>query len=374
MDVTFAMTGDPKTHSRALRQLHLLSELDLNILVLGRGNPSDDSNLNIQNVTLRYLPRPPGKGPRFFWNVHQQFESAVREVTSTIYHASDLYALPAMHRATRRHQTKLVFDSRELYSHTPATIKRPWVRATWAMLQHQYLRHADCIYSVSESIAEHLREHYRLNTVHVMHNVPGPQTTVPASSLRQRLNLPPGIKIILHQGNLQKYRGGPMMVKAMQHTENAVLVFMGKGPLRAEIEHLTRALKLESKIRFIDPIPPNQLLSVTASADIGLTFLEDCCLNHRYALPNKFFEYLTAGIPVIASNLPEIARIIERFDVGCVVPSGDAKALGIALNAAIQNPDQIDKWRTNTSYVKERFNFAIESQNFLAPYCHLLQC
>ena len=97
-----------------------------------------------------------------------------------------------------------------------------------------------------------------------------------------------------------------MMVEAMLHTDNAVLVFMGHGPMRSDTEQLVENLGLQSKVRFIDPVPPEKLLSVTASADLGLTFLEDCCLNHRYALPNKLFEYLAAGVPVIASDLPEI--------------------------------------------------------------------
>ena len=372
VDVTFALTGDPKVSSRALRQLHLLSNLDLSILVLGLGNPKESSTLDIPNVTLQYLPRPAGKGPRFFWNVHQQLQTALQNVVSRVYHASDLYTLPAMQRAAMRQQSRLVFDSRELYTHLPATTGRPWVRMFWGMLLHRYIRHADCVYSVSESIAEHLREHFRLDTVHLMHNVPGPQSEIPADSLRTRLRLPSGTSIILHQGSLQRHRGGSMMVEAMHSIKDAVLVFMGGGPLREETRKLARTLNMESIVRFIDPVPPDQLLSVTASADIGLTFLEDSCLNHRYALPNKLFEYLAAGVPVIASDLPEIARIIRQFNVGCVVPSGDANALGTALHHALEHPELRQTWAANTASVQKFFNFETESERFVTPYLRLL--
>lgn len=372
VDVTFALTGDPKTNSRALRQLHLLSELNLSILVLGLGDSSEIEDLNIQNTTLQYLLKPTGKGPGFFWRVHQQFESVLRNVKSTIYHSSDLYTLPAMHRAASRHQAHLVFDSRELYTHLPAAIRRPWVGVTWKAIQYLYIRRADCVYTVSESIAQHLQKHFRLNTVHLMRNVPRPQALVPKNSLRKHLDLPPDAKIVLHQGSLQQHRGGAAMVEAMRYTDDAVLVFMGGGPLKPEIQRRVNESKLDSKIRFMDPVPPDQLLSFTASADLGLTFLEDCCLNHRYALPNKLFEYLAAGIPVIASNLPEIAQIIERFDVGCVVPSGDAKTLGYALDHAIKNPELRQKWSQNTPRVQEFFNFATEAEHFLTPYRSLL--
>ena len=372
-DVTFAMTGDPKKNSRALRQLGLLSDLGLRILVLGLRDSPGCGDLTIQNAKLQYIPRPRGKGPRFFFGAHQQFSSALRNVTSRVYHASDLYTLPAMHHAANREHAYLVFDSRELYTHLPATVGRPWVRAAWGIIQHRYIRRADCVYTVSESIAQHLKKYFQLHDVHVMHNVPEPRTITGADSLREHLNLPSGIKILLHQGNLQKHRGIPMMVESMRWTDGAVLVFMGTGPCRTEAEQLAKCLELDSRIRFMDPVSPDQLLPMTASADLGLTFLEDCCLNHRYALPNKLFEYLAAGVPVIASDLPEIAQIIKRFDVGCVVPAGDARALGHALHHAVHHTELRQTWASNTSRVQDFFNFTLESDHFTTPYRRLME-
>ncbi len=371
-DVAFALTGDPRQNSRALRQLDLLSDLDLRILVFGLGDPSDIRDLNIRNVTLQYLPRPAGKGAKFFWHVHQQFVSALRNITSSIYHASDLYTLPAMNQAARHHGAHLIFDSRELYTHLPAAIRRPWVRAAWTVVQHRHIRQADCVYTVSESIARHLREHFRLNTVHVMHNVPRLRTSVPGNSFHKHFGLPPNIKVVLHQGNLQPHRGAAAMVEAMRHTADAILIFMGGGPLKSDIQRLVSKSGLDARIRFMDPVHPDQLLSYTASADLGLTFLEDCCLNHRYALPNKLFEYLAAGVPVIASDLPEITKIITRFEVGRVVPSGNAAALGQALDHAIKTPELRKKWIQNTACVQEFFNFATEAEHFITPYQSLL--
>lgn len=373
-DVAFALTGDPMVNSRALRQLRLLSDLGANILVLAIADQSLDATINIPNVTMKYLPKPNGHGPQFFFNVYQQSKRALRNVVSRVYHASDLYVLAAMSQTATRHRGKLVFDSRELYTHVPAMIKRPWVRGVWSLVERKYIRKADCVFTVSESISKHLSDSYGLDSVYLMLNVPEPQKASTSPSLRKTLNVTDNITIILHQGSIQKHRGGSMMVNAMRYTENALLVFLGKGPLRGETERLVKDLNLSSKVKFLDPVSPDELLNVTATADIGITFLEDCCLNHKYALPNKLFEYLSAGIPVIASDLPEIRQIIERFDVGCVVPSGDVKALGAALNTAIQNPEYLYKWASNTSKFKENFNYTIESKHFLTPYRSLLEC
>lgn len=372
VDVAFALTGDPRVNSRALRQLRLLSELGFKVLVLGHGTPVGMTRMNMKDVTLICLPRPTGSGPRFFWRNHRQFKSALKYVKSTVYHASDLYTLPAMRKAADRHHARLVFDARELYTHLPSTTRRPWVRATWEVIQHLHIHRANCVYTVSESIAHHLQKKHNAQNICLMRNIPAPQAATPARSLRERLALPPNVTIILHQGNLQKHRGATMMVEAMLHTDNAVLVFMGHGPLRSDIEHLVQNLDLQAKVRFIDPVPPEKLLSVTASADLGLTFLEDCCLNHRYALPNKLFEYLAAGVPVIASDLPEISQIIQRFSVGCVVPPGNTKALAAALNRAVSDTELRQKWIMNTPNVQKVFNFATESERFTAAYLPLL--
>ncbi|MCY4674455.1 MAG: glycosyltransferase [Bacteroidetes bacterium] len=372
VDITFALTGDPRVNSRALRQLRLLSELGLKVLVLGLGTPVGMTKMNVKGVTLMCLPRPTGSGPRFFWRNHWQFKSALKYIKSTVYHASDLYTLPAMRQAADRHHAQLVFDSRELYTHLPSTTRRPWVRTTWEVIQHLHIRRANCVYTVSESIAQYLQKKFNLNNICLMRNVPAPQAATPTLSLRERLALPPNVTIILHQGNLQKHRGATITVEAMLHTDNAVLIFMGAGPLRSDIECLVHSLELQSKVCFIDPVPPNKLLSVTASADLGLTFLENCCLNHRYALPNKLFEYLAAGVPVIASDLPEISQIIQRFNVGCVVPPGNAQALAAALNRAVSDAELRQKWAMNTPNVQKVFNFTTESERFINAYLPLL--
>ena len=372
VDIAFALTGDPRVNSRAVRQLRLLSELGLKILVLGLGTPVGVANMNIKDVTLMCLPRPPGSGPQFFWRNHRQFKSALKQVKSKVYHASDLYTLPAMRQAADRHHARLVFDARELYTHLPSATRRPWVRTTWEVIQHMHIHRANCVYTVSESIAHHLKKKHNAQNVCLMRNIPAPQAAASTRTLRERLALPPDVTIILHQGNLQKHRGATMMVEAMLHTENAVLVFMGHGPLRPDTEHLVQNLGLQSKVRFIDPVPPEKLLSVTASADLGLTFLEDCCLNHRYALPNKLFEYIAAGVPVVASDLPEISQIIQRFNVGCVVPAGNSRALAAAFNRAVSDTELRHSWVANTPDVQKVFNFTTESERFIAAYLPLL--
>ena len=82
-----------------------------------------------------------------------------------------------------------------------------------------------------------------------------------------------------------------------------------------------------SNIHFHPAVSPQELGKYTVCADVGLCLIEDCCLSYRYCLPNKLFEYLAAGLPTIISNLPDMARVIEKFQCGWIVePNSDSVA------------------------------------------------
>ena len=101
-DVVFALTGDVRRNSRALKQLRALAALGATVEVLTFGPPADDPSLE-QGIRLRVLHRPPGSGPRLFARVHRLFAQAARQIPARVYHASDLYTLPALHAAAQRH-------------------------------------------------------------------------------------------------------------------------------------------------------------------------------------------------------------------------------------------------------------------------------
>ena len=117
----------------------------------------------------------------------------------------------------------------------------------------------------------------------------------------------------------------------MQYVRGAVLIFLGDGPLKESLVQEVQTLNVAERVLFLDPVPPDTLLETTASADIGVSLLEDTCLNHRYALPNKLFEYLMAGIPVLTSELPEMENVVLGSNVGRVVRPENPQEVAGAL-------------------------------------------
>lgn len=343
--------------------------LIVDVISLGDAPPHA---LGLRGVTVHAISTPAGSGPAYFWNVHRAVKREASLRPAAVYHASDLYVLPALTGAARRCRARIVYDARELYPYVASTVGRPWVRACWWLVERSHIRKADLVFTVSSGIADKLSDLYGIRRPTLLYNVPEITPIPERRSLRAASDVTFSSVMILHQGQMRRDRGCELLVDAMRDVEGAILVFLGDGPLRPHLEAQAAEAQLSSRVVFVDPVPPDQLLSFTASADIGVTLLQDTCLNHRYALPNKLFEYLAAHVPVIGSDLPEIRNVISTYEVGQVVEPGNRADLVAALNQAVIDKTLRERWRRNIPHMLETFNWTQASEQFLRVYKELL--
>ena len=368
-DVAFGLTGDVRQNSRALRQLRALQALGCTVEVITFGPPGETIG---EGLRLRVLPKPLGGGPRFFARVHRLFRQEALRTPARVYHASDLFTLPAMHAAARQHGGRLVYDARELYPHVGATAGRPWARLFWYLVEGLYIRRADAVLTVNESIAGRLARVYRIARPAVIPNTPPTQPVARTNWLREQTGLSEKAVVVLYQGYLKKGRGCERLVEAMPDVEGAALVFLGEGPLQPVLEAHVRRLGLEQRVRFLPMVPPDELLRATASADVGACLIEGITLSLRLALPNKLFEYLMAGLPVLASDLPELRRVVAGYDVGLLVDWQDQAALVRALRDMVEHPERRARWASHAPRVLETFNWEAASERLQRIYRDLL--
>ena len=129
---------------------------------------------------------------------------------------------------------------------------------------------------------------------------------------------------------------------------------------------------LYERVHFHPAVPPGGLLDVTASADVGLCLIEPLTESLRLSLPNKLFEYLAAGIPVVGTRLPEIRRVIEEYDVGATVDDLRPESIAAALQRVIVSPDLLHRWSANIPMVFETFDPAAASDAFSSTISRLL--
>jgi len=244
------------------------------------------------------------------------------------YFASDLYSLPLAFLASRITGAKLVYDSRELYSRIAALRDRQLTQAFWSFIEQRIIPFADAVLTVNDSLAEIIADRYRIAKPVALMNCPRRRVNQKTDLLRRLLKIPRTSRILLYQGGLQVGRGLFIALSAIVKLPECVLVFLGSGKLRDEIDRRIEKEKLQSRVFILDAVPASELLNYTASADVGLCLIENLGPSYYHSLPNKLFEYIAAGVPVIASNFPEISRVLRTHHVGlCVDPENEAEVV-----------------------------------------------
>lgn len=293
----------------------------------------------------------------------------LRHQPPDVFHAHDLNTLPLACRGKKRFGGKVIYDSHELYTGS-AYITGRLAHHLWVRQERKLIRQADAVITVCDSIAQELERIYRIELPVTLRNCPElPESLDQDASLRKLLELPEDLSIVLYQGKLSRGRGLEHLIEATRQIEKAAIVFMGWGPIEDELKQTVKDQELQHRLFIIPPVPPSQLLSWTASADIGVSPIEPIFLSYHYSLPNKVFEYISAGIPVAASRLPEMQRLIEQHEVGVTFEPGNPADMAGAINRLLKDPDAIAEMKQNARLASQQeLNWGAESQKLLKVY------
>jgi glycosyltransferase involved in cell wall biosynthesis len=284
-------------------------------------------------------------------------------------HAHDAAMLAPGRVAVRRSGAMLVYDSHELATEVPYH-SRPWSGLVSA-LERLVVPRCDAVITVSDGIAERLQEKYGLSerptVVRNLPDLPPPRDADGIEQLRESLGVD-AAPLVLHQGAVAADRGCETLLRSLEHLDGAHLVFLGaEGQYVEGLRRLSTELDLDSRVHFHAPVPLADLLSYSSQADVGVTLLEDTSENHRLALPNKAFEYIAAGIPVVASDLPELRRLIERYAIGWSADPADPVAVAGALRQAIASRDN-GELRARLARAAEELSWRREKGRLLELY------
>lgn len=225
---------------------------------------------------------------------------------------------------------RLVYDTHELETEI---FGLSGIRKVLARLVEKIcIRFADLVVVVSPGIESWYRSCYRLENVITVLNTPAYARVEKADVLRSALAIADTKKILLYQGGLSRGRGIEHLLKAapLLSCRGYALVFLGYGDLELRIHEIAQCTR---DVYFHPAVAPEALLRYTASADIGLASIEGGSLSYNLSLPNKLFEYLMAGLPVIVSNLPEMGRFVAENRVGVSISDWNAETLIDALDS-----------------------------------------
>ena len=251
------------------------------------------------------------------------------------WHCNDIEAFVLGWCAQRLNpRLRLIYDCHEFEAERNAkpAIERKMV----GWLERRMIRRAEAVITVSPSIAEAYRKRYTghgIPDVHLVRNIPEPKphSGGPAPDhFRTRFGIPEGDFVALYQGAFTHNRGLETALDAMRGLEDSGihLVLMGYGPLQPLVDAAAADLP---HVHVHPAVPYEEVLAHTRSADVGLVSVKPTCLSYLYCLPNKLFEYLLAGVPVLSNDLPDCRVLIEEFGAGSVVTQDDADGWRQAL-------------------------------------------
>lgn len=291
------------------------------------------------------------------------FIAALKEKPD-IYHAHDLDGLLATFVAAWIKRKPLIYDSHELWSENARNSQLRGIGWIMPILENFLIRFISGGIATSQSTVNELEKKYHRNFI-LIRNLP--KLT---NQIRSELNLHkmfPNKTIIVHAGQIGPSRGIKQMILTLKHLHlDLILVFLG-GKSDPLINKIIKDQKLTNRVDFIKEVPPNQLVSVLKTADLGIVMTEGLSKSKLFSLPNKLFQYIAAEIPVIASDIPEHRRIIKTEKIGLLTKISPTQ---IAKNIIkILKPNNQKIYRQNLKgLAKRKYNWGAESKKLLNYY------
>lgn len=367
--IIISVTSDLVTDQRVNRTASTLKEAGYKILVIGRRLADSPELAGRRYRSLRFRLWA-NKGAAFyaFYNIRLFWYLLWHH--ADILLSNDLDTLPANYLISKIKKIPLVYDSHEYFTGVPELTHRKKIQAIWKKIESAILPHIKYAFTVNASIASLYKQEYGID-FHVIRNLPETNRTINRDKtlLRRDLGLPVDQFLIILQGagiNIQ--RGAEEAVMAMQYLDNTLLLIIGGGDVFPVLKEMTITLGLQNKVRFESRKPPNELALYTYAADLGLSLDKDTNINYRFSLPNKLFDYLHAGIPVLASDLPEVKNIVEKYGIGRISKSHDPKTLATIIHEMLNDKEANQIWTKNIADASRELNWETERNKLLAIF------
>ena len=337
--IIVSVTNDLVADSRVHKVSTTLTNMGFYVLLVGRKLPKS-LPLPARKYSTKRFHLLFKKGPLFYAEYNLRLYCYLLFANFDILLSNDLDTLPANFLISKFMKKKLVYDSHEYFTEVPELIHRPRVQHIWQWLERKMVPKITYAYTVCDSIARIYTEKYG-TPFRVVRNVPL------ANHFKRTQQKQHSEKIILYQGAVNIGRGLEQAILAMSYIENTKLVIAGDGDIKPQLENLVKKENLQNKVEFTGRLPLEELAKLTSLANLGLSIEEDLGLNYRFALPNKLFDYIQAQVPVLVTNLPEMAAIVKKYHVVEITSSLEPEKLAKKITEALDNEDKRRTWKKN---------------------------
>ncbi|MDR1995921.1 glycosyltransferase family 4 protein [Azonexus sp.] len=293
---------------------------------------------------------------------------AAERYSPDVFVAHDLPMLPLAWQQAARCGAKLVYDSHELYCEQEFSKHE---KKCWAQIESRYIGRCDAVITVNVSIAAELEKRYGIRDVGVIYNADRASSPPAYTKLFHTIfALPESTRVLLLQGGLSAGRNLESLIEGMAHVrdDSIVLVVLGDGPMSKILASRVQSLGLSRRVFFHAAVPQEDLSRYTVAADAGVIPYLATCLNNYFCTPNKLFEFIAAGLPILASDLPEIAKMVKGRSIGLVGDMSGAVSIGRLVEEFFFDEVCLAEWRRNASLAREEVCWEVEGGKLVAIY------
>lgn len=381
--------NDCRTDYRVLKQAHSLAKAGYAVTVVAM-NPYGSEEREIQNgftiirVPVTFHRNKLLRGINLFPVTLWRMANVAKELHAEVYHAHDSDTVIAAWWAARQVSgAQLVYDAHEVgFSSLRSSVNLfglPFGLVIWSWLKcNDFLipRKFDAVISVNDVLADIQAAHYGITRPSVVMNCPPLYTSVPQPGrLAELAGISPNTPIVLYQGMLTRDRHGvglENLVHAAALLRKGAVMFLGRGPMTEDLRALIQSRGISHRVKVLPAVPPNELLDYTSSACVGVIPTEPYDADLQYSSPNKLFEYLAVGLPVIYSDLKVIRDICEQYNCGILTDPRNAESMAAAIDQLLSDPALYTKLSTGAQRAAEIFNWEAQEQVLYELYHKLL--
>jgi glycosyltransferase involved in cell wall biosynthesis len=364
--VIVSVINDLVTDQRVNKSCLTLQKMGYEVLLVGRKQrkspPMDERTYRTKRMKLLFE-----KGPLFYAEFNTRLVFFLLFHKAHLLLSNDLDTALPNYFISKLKGIKMIYDSHEYFTETPELVSRPRVQRVWKRIEGFVVPKLKEMITVCDSIAELFEEKYGVKC-HVVRNIP-PRAALPPKGDKQALDLPMDKHLLVLQGSgINIQRGAEELVESMQYLDDCYLMVIGGGDVLPVLKQMVADLRIEERVRFLPRMPYQQMMAYTQLAKLGFVLDKDTNLNYRFCLPNKLFDFIQAGVPIVASHLVEIEKIIKKYDIGLFIPDHDPKSIAETIKEGLGDASKRMLWKQGLTRAAAELCWENEQKTLIEIY------
>ena len=294
-----------------------------------------------------------------------------------IYQANDFDTLAIGWLCAKTRGAFLVYDSHELYDESFPRRKPFHKRYLIRLLEGHIIHRCDKIITVCHSLADILRERYRLveKPVVVYNSQPYESSITPNNYVLEHIHLQPDELICIYAGRITSGRGLAELAAVSTHIQGVHVVFMGNVDLAFTdtLSELMQTYGHSGYFHVLPPVPSEELPGVLSVCDIGVAAVNTACLSYYYGIGNKVFHYMNSGLAFLTVNHPEKRSIVEKYKNGAFVHRLTTEFLTEKILSFRNDPEKLSKMKKRSRQAAAEMSWEKDCAKYVRAYLDIYE-